>query len=274
MLARSGPAPLRADAEAARRERLRVAVLVPPFARGSGGLTTILALVRTLAGRGHSCSLWLEDPHRRAPQRGRGVERRLREQFGPVPAEVHSGFSAWTGADVVVATGWETVARALLLPGCAARAYLVQDYEPDFFPASAEARWAERDLRAGPLPRHRRPVARRAPARALRRTRGVVRARRRPRALPPGRRASAATTPWSCTRAAQPRGGRCRSRCWRWPSSTAGAATCAWCCSGRSIRCAPRSPTSTPASCPNPSSPGSTARRPSGSHSRSPTTRA
>ena len=148
-LSREGPTPLRPDAELARKERLRIAMLVPPFQRGSGGLTTILALVDALAERGHACSLWLEDPHRRAPEPRRRVDERLRDYFGPVPAEVHSGFSAWAGADVVVATGWETVARALLLPGCGARAYLVQDYEPDFFPASAERRWAEESYRQG-----------------------------------------------------------------------------------------------------------------------------
>jgi O-antigen biosynthesis protein len=149
VLAREGPAAPRADPELARRERLAVAVLVPPFQRGSGGLTTILALVRQLADRGHACSLWLEDPHRRAPESGPRVDKRVRDYFGAVPAEVHSGFLDWGGTDVVVATGWETVPRALLLPDCAARAYLVQDYEPDFFPASAEARWAEQTYSEG-----------------------------------------------------------------------------------------------------------------------------
>ena len=149
VLAREGPAALRVDPELARRERLAVAVLVPPFQRGSGGLTTILALVRQLVDRGHACSLWLEDPHRRAPEKGARVDKRLRAYFGPVCAEVHSGFSGWAGTDILVATGWETVPRALLLPDCAARAYLVQDYEPDFFPASAESRWAEQTYSDG-----------------------------------------------------------------------------------------------------------------------------
>ncbi|MGH2743777.1 MAG: glycosyltransferase family 4 protein, partial [Thermoleophilaceae bacterium] len=148
-LAREGPAPLRPDPELARRQGLRIAVLVPPFQRGSGGLSTILALIERLAARGHRCSMWLEDPRRRMPEPRRRVEKRLRDYFGPIRAEVHSGFSAWAGADVVVATGWETVPRALLLPGCAGRAYLVQDYEPDFFPASAEARWAEETYSQG-----------------------------------------------------------------------------------------------------------------------------
>jgi O-antigen biosynthesis protein len=148
-LSREGAAPLRLDPELAARERLKVAVLVPPFQRGSGGLSTILALVGELAGRGHLCSLWLEDPHRRAPESGRRIDKRLRDYFGPIRAEVRSGFSKWAGADIVVATGWETVPRALLLPDCGARTYLVQDYEPDFFPASAERRWAEESYRQG-----------------------------------------------------------------------------------------------------------------------------
>jgi O-antigen biosynthesis protein len=148
-LARVGPAPLRHEPELARRERLSIALLVPPFQRGSGGMSTILALVEQMADRGHACSLWLEDPHRRAPESGPRVDKRLRGYFGPVRADVHSGFADWTGTDIVVATGWETVPRALLLPDCAARSYLVQDYEPDFFPASAERRWAEESYRQG-----------------------------------------------------------------------------------------------------------------------------
>ena len=58
----------------------------------------------------------------------------------PLRAPAHKGFADWAGADVVLATGWETVYPALLLPGCRARAYLVQDHEPEFFATSAESR--------------------------------------------------------------------------------------------------------------------------------------
>ena len=47
----------------------------------------------------------------------------------------------------MLATGWQTVPRALLLPGVAARAYLVQDHEPEFYGASAEALFAEATYR-------------------------------------------------------------------------------------------------------------------------------
>ncbi len=241
---------------------------------GAAGSATILALVRTLAGRGHSLlALARGSPPARPPARPRGgtaPARTVRAGPGRSAQRLLRLDGRGRGGGHRLGDRGARAApprlRRARLPRAGLRAGLL--------PRLRGGALGGADLRAGPLPRHGRPVARRAPARALRRTRGVVRARRRPRALPPGRRRSAATTPWSCTRAAQPRGGRCRSRCWRWPSSTAGAATCAWCCSGRSIRCAPRSPTSTPASCPSPSSPGSTARQPSGSRSRSPTTRA
>jgi glycosyltransferase involved in cell wall biosynthesis len=63
--------------------------------------------------------------------------------------EVRAGFDDWSGADVVVATGWQTVHRVLLLRGCKARAYLVQDHEPDFYADSAERRWADQTYRLG-----------------------------------------------------------------------------------------------------------------------------
>jgi glycosyltransferase involved in cell wall biosynthesis len=128
---------------------MRIAILIPDFHRGSGGLGTILALARGLAAKGHECSLWFEDPRRRGGEGTSDVKERLAAYFGRIDVAVHSNFESWQAADVVVATGWETVPRALLLPGCAARAYLVQDYEPDFFPASAERRWAEESYRRG-----------------------------------------------------------------------------------------------------------------------------
>ena len=144
-LAGQGAFPLTGDGPARfESSTLAIAVLIPDFRRGSGGLATILALVKRLSARGHACSLWFEDPRRRGRGSSAEVGRRLAESFGFSSAPVHDGFEHWQGADVAVATGWETVARTQLLPGCAARAYLVQDYEPHFFPASAESHWAER----------------------------------------------------------------------------------------------------------------------------------
>jgi glycosyltransferase involved in cell wall biosynthesis len=136
-LERSGPAPL--EAAAMPDGPLRIAFVVPEFRRGSGGHTTIANLVRGLEARGHACSIWIHDPLGRS-----GGPDSFRAFFGPFAAAVHDGTAGWTGADVAVATGWQTVAQVMLLPRCRGRAHLVQDDEPEFYPASAERLWAER----------------------------------------------------------------------------------------------------------------------------------
>lgn len=150
-LLREAPAPLRPrpDTEAG---ALSVAIVVPFFREGSGGHTTIANLVRGLERRGHRCSLWIDDPGRRCAGGPAGATANLRAWFGPFAADVHYGFGAWAEADVVVATGWQTVARVRTLPGVAARAYLVQDHEPEFFGTSAQRLWAADSYRHGLYP--------------------------------------------------------------------------------------------------------------------------
>ena len=93
---------------------------------------------------GHSVSLWLDDFEARPGGVSPAViQRNFAELFDAAELTLHVGFDGWTGADVVLATGWQTVPRALLLPGAKARAYLVQDHEPDFYGPSAEALFAE-----------------------------------------------------------------------------------------------------------------------------------
>jgi glycosyltransferase involved in cell wall biosynthesis len=141
---RDGAAPL---SGAAAGDSLRVAVVAPQFRRGSGGHKTIADLVRGLEARGHALSLWIEDEEgRHADEDVNGLWHAF---FGRVDAPVRLGFEGWDGADVVLATGWQTVHRALLLPGVAARAYLVQDHEPEFFATSAQRTWAEQTYALG-----------------------------------------------------------------------------------------------------------------------------
>jgi hypothetical protein len=138
-LERRGPASLTPRAPG---EVLDVAFIVPGFRRGSGGHTTIANLFRGLEARGHACSVWIDDPLGAS-----GGAARFRAFFGPFAAPVHDDLAAWTGAGVALATGWQTVATTLLRPGAGARAHLVQDDEPEFYPASAERLWAEAAFR-------------------------------------------------------------------------------------------------------------------------------
>ncbi len=99
--------------------------------------------MRELRAQGHAVSLWLEDfEGRHAVETPALTRNTFSEFFAAGELELHRDFSDWQGADVAIATGWQTVARVLLLSGVAARAYLVQDHEPDFYGASAEALWA------------------------------------------------------------------------------------------------------------------------------------
>jgi O-antigen biosynthesis protein len=142
-VARHGRAPL-ADAAARGDGPLHIAVVLPSFGRGSGGHSTLLNLFTRLEERGHSVTYWLHDfalQHR--GHSAAQVRERMREWFRPPAGPVFVGFDGWHGADVVVATSWETVHPMLRLPGVRARAYLVQDHEPEFFATSAERLWAE-----------------------------------------------------------------------------------------------------------------------------------
>src|SRR4029450_11257374 len=116
---------------------LRVGVVVPQFRRGSGGHSTIANLLRGLEARGHACSVWVVDEEgRHAGQSADDVGDLWRAFFGPLDGPGRPGLEGWEGADGGRATGWQTVPAVLRLPGAAARAYLVQDHEPDFYPAS------------------------------------------------------------------------------------------------------------------------------------------
>jgi glycosyltransferase involved in cell wall biosynthesis len=142
--------PLTGDgAERAERDAMHVAFVIPWFRIGSGGHMTIFRLIEQLEARGHTCTLWLDDPQGFNPEGAAVLRRTVVEHFRPLKAPLFKGFSGWFGADVVVATGWQTAYTVRTLPNCGARAYLVQDCEPAFYPASAEAKLAEDTYRFG-----------------------------------------------------------------------------------------------------------------------------
>jgi glycosyltransferase involved in cell wall biosynthesis/GT2 family glycosyltransferase len=143
-VAHEGPAPLRPAARGmAERERLHVATIVPPFRRGSGGHYIVFRIVAELEAMGHTCSIWLYDPDGRQDNEWPAVVRgAIRDFFAPVQAPVFKGLSQWYGADVVLATGWQTAYPAVSLPDCGVRVYMVNDHEPEFYATSIDRAWA------------------------------------------------------------------------------------------------------------------------------------
>lgn len=151
LVLRDGPAPLLAPIPGmSERERLRIAMVVPPWRRGSGGHNTLFQLMSRLERRGHVCSIWVQDLYGELRSFWPGVLRRqVNDWFAPFDGPVHYGFDDWHGADVVLATGWQTVHPALRLEGVRARAYVVNDHEPEFYPTSTESRLADDTYRHG-----------------------------------------------------------------------------------------------------------------------------
>ena len=148
-LARKGPARLEQGSPAG-GSSLRLAAIIPSFRRGSGGHATIVHLLEGLRARGHEVSVWLEDCEgRHTDEQPELTTRSFREFFGAEGLVLQTDFADWGGADLVVATGWQTVPRALLLEGLSGRAYLVQDHEPEFYGTSAESLWAAWTYRQG-----------------------------------------------------------------------------------------------------------------------------
>ncbi len=142
---REGAAPLLDPVPGmAERERLRLALVIPSFRRGSGGHNTLLQIFSRLEQRGHLCSVWLYDFTGQHNAEWPAVIRAdIREFFAPIDGPVYKGFDQWQGADVAIATGWQTVHPTLMLDQCRARAYIVNDHEPEFYAASTEREMAE-----------------------------------------------------------------------------------------------------------------------------------
>jgi glycosyltransferase involved in cell wall biosynthesis len=138
---------LPADADAG---SFHLAWVVPPFRRGSGGHMTIFNIAKELEARGHSCSIWVtESGDGTFVKSARVLEKEIRRDFARIEGPVYRGLDDWHGADVAFATGWQTAYPMTGLHRCKLKAYLVQDYEPDFYPASAQRLWSEQTYRMG-----------------------------------------------------------------------------------------------------------------------------
>lgn len=148
---RTGPAPLLEPVRGlSQRRRLRLAMVVPTFSRGSGGHALLLEILSRLEARGHICTLWIQDYSDRFRALAPGVVRHMvNEFFAPIEGPVYNGLDDWHGADIVIATGWQTVHPVLRLPNCYQRVYLVNDHEPEFFATSTESVLATDTYRHG-----------------------------------------------------------------------------------------------------------------------------
>ena len=136
------PPPLHAESG----EPLIIAWVCGPPAPGSGGHTTMFRIVSALEQAGHRCVLYLRDEHGWDLQ---PHERAIRSWWPWIRAEVRDAAEGIDDAHAIFATAWETAYSVLASPARGARLYLVQDFEPAFYPAGSESLLAEATYRFG-----------------------------------------------------------------------------------------------------------------------------
>jgi glycosyltransferase involved in cell wall biosynthesis len=136
------PPPLHAEPG----EPLTVAWVATPPGPGSGGHTTMFRMVSALERAGHRCILYLRDEHGWELAQH---ERTIRSWWPWVQAEVRDATDGIEDAHAIFATAWETAYPVLASPARGARFYMVQDFEPSFYPAGSEALLAEATYRFG-----------------------------------------------------------------------------------------------------------------------------
>jgi O-antigen biosynthesis protein len=127
-------------------EPLTVAWIMPTPTRGSGGHTTLFRLIGSLEQAGHRCVVYLYNCGTAPLARHDAL---VRQWWPWVQAEVRDAGAGIDDAHAVVSTSWDTAYGALASPAKGARLYLVQDLEPQFYPAGAQALLAEATYRFG-----------------------------------------------------------------------------------------------------------------------------
>jgi len=120
-------------------------VSTPP-GPGSGGHTTMLRMVQHLEAGGHECRLYLYD---RYLGDVRDHERVVRSGWPAVRAQVLDARAGLAPADAVFASSWQTAHVVARSGAPGRRFYLVQDFEPSFYPVSSEQVLAEATYRFG-----------------------------------------------------------------------------------------------------------------------------
>jgi glycosyltransferase involved in cell wall biosynthesis len=121
--------------------------VIPTFYESSGGHRTIFRLTRALEERGYEVRFHIfGGTHYVSDSEATEV---MREHYFPLKATVHVGVEGMLPAEVCVASSWETAYAVRDFDACRRKIYFVQDFEPSFFPASAEMMLAEDTYRFG-----------------------------------------------------------------------------------------------------------------------------
>ena len=124
--------------------------LVPEPRPGAGGDVGLFRIIRHLAEFGHDCQVYVVGYDLMSDYSTAEVREYVQRHFGPTPAQYHRFDESVGEADATFATFWPTVENLLALPNGGDRYYLVQDFEPSFYPHEPQLyERAENTYRAG-----------------------------------------------------------------------------------------------------------------------------
>src|SRR5689334_10283389 len=124
--------------------------LVPEPHPGAGGDVGLFRIIRHLAEFGHDCQVYVVGYDLMKDYSTAEVRNYVKQHFGVTPAQYHRFEGSVGEADVTFATFWPTVENLLALPNGGDRYYLVQDFEPSFYPNEPQLyEEAENTYRAG-----------------------------------------------------------------------------------------------------------------------------
>lgn len=116
--------------------------LVPMFAKGSGGHTTIFRMIHLLEQRGHRCHIVLCQAQE-SDGLASEIGMKIRQWFFPIQAETQHWRGELPHADISLATSWPTAYTLLRSTGGGLKGYFVQDLESMFYPAGSNSLLAD-----------------------------------------------------------------------------------------------------------------------------------
>ncbi|HXF76662.1 MAG TPA: glycosyltransferase [Methylomirabilota bacterium] len=115
-------------------ETLSVAfVLRAPIAQVGGGYKVIFQLAHYLARQGHDVHLYVEPVAHLEGRTEAQIIEFCKTYFGESPAKIYVGHHSIRPSDIAIATNWPTAFVVDSLVNTRCKAYLIQDYEPDFY---------------------------------------------------------------------------------------------------------------------------------------------
>jgi len=142
--------PLRRLLSPGRKARLVINWLVPEPFPGAGGDTGIFRVICLLAELGHECRVYVVPYRLMKDYSTAQIREYVRKHFGSTNAQYYKWEGALAAADCTFATFWPTAEILRELPDAGRRYYLVQDFEPAFYPGDKHhIERAENTYRAG-----------------------------------------------------------------------------------------------------------------------------